>query len=476
MDTFFISLALIIGFYMLWNIGANDVANAVGTSVGSGAINLRQAILIAAFLEFGGAFILGSNVSETIQKGIIDPKMFVNTPNIFIMGMLASLLGTALWLQFATFFRWPVSTTHAIVGSVMGFGVLVGGFQSVQWGEVGKIALSWIISPTLAGVVAFFFFSYIQRRVLHSFNPLLSTQKRAPLFAFIVLMTFCLSTFWGGIKSMNFSIPLYLTALLSIVLSGLGALIIGHICRSGTKNAKMSYILAAKHDRRLYSLLKVQKHLIKAKLATSEEGTKDEIATLLVQADHLIKEANSKAQFETELAADYKGAESIFAILQILTACFVAFAHGSNDVANAVGPVSGIINVIKDPAALIHSSTISTPLLLFGGAGIVIGLATYGFKVIETIGNKITQLTPTRGFAAEFAAASTILVASKLGMPISTTHAIVGAVLGVGLAKGLSALNLQLLRNIFLSWIITLPFSALFTIIIYFIFSLFLSI
>jgi PiT family inorganic phosphate transporter len=474
MEIFFIALALIIGFYMLWNIGANDVANAVGTSVGSGAITLKKAIIIAAVLEFGGAFLLGSNVSETIQKGIIDPAMFLSTPNVFVVGMLSALLATAVWLQIATFFRWPVSTTHAIVGSVMGFGILVGGFGAVQWGEVGKIALSWVISPTLAGVFAFLFFSFIQRKILFSFNPLLSTKRFAPLFAFLVLMVFCLSTFMGGIKSLNLEMSLYFTIILSTIISFFGAMIVAYICRSQSKNAKMSYILAAKHDRRLYSLLKVQKHLIKARLSTRDADAKAHMNTMLADTENLIKEAQDKAPYQTELASDYRDAEGIFAMLQILTACFVAFAHGSNDVANAIGPVSGIIDVIRDPASLIKSTTIPVSLLLFGGVGIIIGLATYGYKVIETIGNKITQLTPTRGFAAEFAAASTILVASKLGMPISTTHAIVGAVLGVGLAKGLAALNFKLIRDIFLSWVITLPSAAIFTVIIYTIFSLFL--
>lgn len=474
MEIFFIALALIIGFYMLWNIGANDVANAVGTSVGSGAITLKKAIIIAAVLEFGGAFILGSNVSETIQKGIIDPAMFLNIPNVFVVGMLSSLLATAIWLQIATFFRWPVSTTHAIVGSVMGFGILVGGFYAVQWAEVGKIALSWVISPTLAGVFAFLFFSFIQKRILFSFNPLLSTKRLAPLFGFIVLMVFCLSTFMGGIKSLHLEMSFLFTVILSILLSLVGAAIIAFVCRSQSKNAKMSYILAAKHDRRLYSLLKVQKHLIRARLATRDEAVKENMNNMLEETESLIQIAQDKAPFQTELDSDYRDAEAIFAMLQILTACFVAFAHGSNDVANAIGPVSGIIDVIRDPASLVKSTTIPMPLLLFGGIGIIVGLATYGYKVIETIGNKITQLTPTRGFAAEFAAASTILVASKLGMPISTTHAIVGAVLGVGLAKGISALNFKLIRDIFLSWVITLPSAAIFTIIIYTIFSLFL--
>ena len=459
---------------MLWNIGANDVANAVGTSVGAGAISLKSAIIIAAVLEFGGAFILGSNVSETIQKGIIDPVMFVDIPNVFIVGMLSSLLATAIWLQIATFFRWPVSTTHAIVGSVMGFGILVGGFEAVQWAEVGKIALSWVISPTLAGVAAFLFFSFIQRKVLFSFNPLLSTQRLAPFLVFAVLMVFFLSTFVGGLKGLNFSLTLYGTVMLATSISLVGAIIAYFICSRETKKAKMSHIIAAKHDRRLFSLMKVQKHLIRARLSSRDETARANVNDLLSQTDTLIKETKDKAPYQTELDVDYRGAESIFAMLQVLTACFVAFAHGSNDVANAIGPVSGIIAVVRDPASLLKVTTISIPLLLFGGVGIIVGLATYGYKVIETIGNKITQLTPTRGFAAEFAAASTILIASKLGMPISTTHAIVGAVLGVGLARGLSALNFRLIRDIFMSWVITIPSAAIFTVLIYSVFKLFI--
>ncbi|MCH9622020.1 MAG: Low-affinity inorganic phosphate transporter 1 [Chlamydiia bacterium] len=474
MEIFLISLALIIGFYMLWNIGANDVANAVGTSVGSGAITLKRAIILAAILEFSGAFILGSNVSETIQKGIIDPLLFVDIPNVFVVGMLSSLLATAVWLQIATFFKWPVSTTHAIVGSVMGFGILVGGFHAVQWIEIGKIAMSWVISPTLAGVVAFLFFSFIQKRVLFSFNPLLSTQRLAPFFVFFVLMVFLVSTLIGGIKGLNIELSYYTTLIISTTISLIGAIISFFICNNQTKNAKMSYILAAKHDRRLHSLLKVQKHLIRARLSYRDEQSRGNVNELLTQTDHLIKETKDKAPFQSELASDYRGVEGIFAMLQILTACFVAFAHGSNDVANAIGPVSGIINVVRDPQSLIQATTISIPLLLFGGAGIIIGLATYGYKVIETIGNNITELTPTRGFAAEFAAASTILIASKLGLPISTTHAIVGAVLGVGLARGLSALNFKLIKGIFMSWVITIPSAAVFTVLIYSLFSLFL--
>lgn len=460
---------------MLWNIGANDVANAVGTSVGAKAITLKKAIIIAAVLEFAGAFILGSNVSETIQKGIVDPALFTSIPNVFVVGMLSSLLATAIWLQIATMFKWPVSTTHAIVGAVMGFGILVGGFEAVQWDEMGKIALSWVISPTLAGAVAFLFFSFIQKRVLFSFNPLLSTQRLAPFFVFVVLMVFLISTLHGGIEGLGIKLSYAEVLSYSIGLSVIGSIISFFLCNKATKNAKMSYVLAAKHDRRLFSLYKVQKHLIRARLSSKDETSRSNVNDLINQTEELIKETKDKGQYESELASDYRGVESIFAMLQVLTACFVAFAHGSNDVANAIGPVSGVIDVVKDPSSLIKATTISIPLLLFGGVGIIIGLATYGYKVIETIGNKITQLTPTRGFAAEFAAASTILIASKIGLPISTTHAIVGAVLGVGLARGLSALNFRLIKDIFLSWVITIPSAAIFTVIIYTLVSFFVK-
>lgn len=472
MDIVLIVCALLIGFYMLWNIGANDVANAIGTSVGSGALTLKRAIIIAGLLEFSGAFILGSNVSETIQHGLINPHTFVHDPMLFVLGMLAALMATAVWLQIATFFRWPVSTTHAIIGAVIGFGAVVGGFQSVQWREVGTIALSWVISPTLSGVFAYFFFAFVQKKILYSFHPMMAAKRISPFLVWLVLFIFMMTTLANGIKNIHLDLTLPETIATSAIVGLIGGIICHIYCSRISQDAKMNPQIAARQEQLIYSLGKSQRSLIKAKMASPLENH-GEFQNALAIIDNLIHKAKDKSKWKSHLTSDYRGVERIFGALQILTACFVAFAHGANDVANAIGPVSAVLQVIKDPVFLTATTTrIPYWLLLFGGLGIVFGLATYGWRVIETIGKKISELTPTRGFCAEFAAATTIIAASKLGLPISTTHAIVGAVLGVGIARGLSALNFKLIRDIFLSWIITLPFSAITSILLFYIFQL----
>lgn len=471
MDWILISLALIIGFYMLWNIGANDVANAVGTSIGSGAITLRKAILIAAILEFAGALILGANVSETIQNGIIDTMDFASDPTVFVLGMLSALLSTAIWLQVATFFKWPVSTTHAIVGAVIGFGAVVAGVHTVKWGVVGTIATSWVLSPSISALIAYLFFVLIQKKILFAYSPLRATKKIVPSLVFVVLFTFLVATLANGLKNLNLEFSLAFVLIISSVVGLIGAFISWILCGRIHAGAKVNPVLAVKQEAQLYSLNKVHKHLIKAKLASSGKMNAD-ISSVITTISDIIGDVKDKTKWESHISSDYQSVEHIFAGLQIITACFVAFAHGANDVANAIGPVSAILQVIKDPTTLALKTHIPVWLLIFGGIGIVVGLATYGWRVIETIGRNITQLTPTRGFCAEFGAASTILVASKLGLPISTTHAIVGAVLGVGFARGISALNFKLIRDIFLSWIVTIPSAAISCILIYYVFKL----
>jgi PiT family inorganic phosphate transporter len=387
------TLVLILGFYMAWNIGANDVANAMGTSVGSKALTLRRAVLIAAILEFSGAYFVGSHVSETIQKGIIDPLIFQNDPLIFVLGMLGSLLATGVLLQFASYFGLPVSTTHAIVGAVIGFGLCIGGFSAVHWGALGWIVSSWIVSPLLSGIISFALFHLIQRQILFTSNPLYAAQKLAPYFVFLCF----------GLITLSIS-----PASTYLIASTVG-------------------LTAALVSRTLIQRLPI---LQLADGPTTQQPT----------------------------------AENIFIPLQILSACLVAFAHGANDVANAIGPVAAVLGVLKTNT-LATQSTVPSWLLALGGIGIVLGLATWGWRVIETVGKKITELTPSRGFAAEFGAAATILLASKLGLPISTTHALIGAVLGVGMARGIKALNLQTLKEIVVSWIVTIPLCALFSII-----------
>lgn len=458
-------LVLAVGFYMAWNIGAQDVSNAMGTSVGSGALTLRRAVIIAAILEFSGAYFLGSNVSETLQRGIINVDSL--SPMLLIIGMCAALLGTSVWLQIASFFGWPVSTTHAIVGAIIGFGGIVGGMHIIHWGEVGSIALSWILSPAISGVIAFIIFGYLQRRVLFAMNPIEATKKLIPIFVFIVIGTFALSLLSGGIERIYIS---FVQALGIAALAGLiAAFITHHIVKRLHFPQEEVFAEASYSPQNVASLGKALKHLQRVHIDTYDT-LHDRIAPILDEVRSLSRDVKKETSISKGTTA-YQPVEKMFAYLQILSACFVAFAHGANDVANAIGPLAAVLDIINNGTISI-SSVIPTWLLVFGGVGIVIGLATWGWRVMATIGKKITELTPTRGFCAEFGAAATILLASKLGMPVSTTHCLVGAVLGVGLARGLSAINLRTIKDIVLSWLITLPAAALVSIIFFYILKL----
>lgn len=458
-------LVLVIGFYMAWNIGANDVSNAMGTSVGSGALTLRKAVIIAAVLEFSGAFFVGSNVSETMQRGLIDTELFATQPIILILGMCAALFGTSIWLQIASYFGWPVSTTHAIVGAILGFGAVIGGVDAVRWGEIGTIALSWVVTPCVSAIISYLIFSILQRNILYAMNPIEATKRFIPLLSFIVLSTFTLSLIFNGLENLDLKVTfpqaLCIALVIGIAASGIAYLFLRKVPLPNVENRPPSRYL----PQTVISLEKAIKHLQRVHVA-SFDATHEQVGNLLKEVRTLSGQMRKETSF-IDRASDYHFVEKMFVYLQILTACFVAFAHGANDVANAIGPVAAVLDVIKNG---IVSDVTSVPpwLLAFGGVGIVVGLATWGWRVIETIGKKITELTPTRGFCAEFGAAITILLASKLGMPVSTTHCLVGAILGVGLARGMRALNLNILRDIVLSWIITLPASAAMSILIFY--------
>jgi phosphate/sulfate permease len=449
---------------MAWNIGANDVANAMGTSVGSRALTLAKAVVLAAILEFSGAFLVGSSVSETIQKGIIDPEIFQSDPTIFILGMLASLLATGILLQLASFLALPVSTTHAIVGAVIGFGAVVGGVDAIQWTEVGWIGLSWILSPVLSGIVSYSIFSIIQRKILFALNPIEATQKLAPFFVFLCFTVASLSFLYQGLAQIEFNLPfglaLSVSSFIGISASWISSFLVKRIPES-------AYQLSdGFHPYQAVSLEKALHHLQRVHLCNRSEAHSRQISRILDEMRSLSESVKKSTPFQSS-STQYSGVEKIFVSLQILSACLVAFAHGANDVANAIGPVAAVLSALKTNTVGTHS-VIPSWLLVLGGAGIVIGLATWGWRVIETIGKKITELTPTRGFSAEFGAAATILLASKLGLPISTTHALVGAVFGVGMARGLKALNLQTLKDIVLSWIVTIPLCALVSILTFY--------
>ena len=403
----YLGLAAAFGLFMAWGIGANDVANAMATSVGSKALTIKQAILVAAVFEFAGAFLAGGQVTATIRKGIIDASAVESNPELLIFGMLAALLAAAVWLLVASRKGWPVSTTHSIVGAIVGFAVVGIGVDSVHWSKVGTIAASWVVSPMLSGFLAFFIFMSVQKLILGTKDPLKNARKYVPFYIFAVGFILALVTMLKGLKHIGLDLS-YLQSVMVAVVSGLITMSIG--------------IFAIK----------------RIKIDPSQDS-----------------------------AFRFTNVEKIFGVLMVFTACGMAFAHGSNDVANAVGPVAAIVSIVKT-GVVAQKSSLATWILLLGAVGIVLGLATYGWRVIRTVGKNITELTPSRGFAAELAAASTVVIASGTGLPISTTHTLVGAVLGVGIARGIGALNLRVVRNIMLSWVITLPAGGILAIIFFF--------
>lgn len=449
-------LVLVVGFYMAWNIGANDVSNAMGTSVGSGALTLKRAVIIAAIFEFSGAFFVGGNVSNTIQSGLINTTAFADQPIILILGFCAALLGTSFWLQIASFFGWPVSTTHAIVGAIIGFGAIIGGVSTIQWHEVGNIALSWVISPLTSAFVAYFIFHVLQRNILFALNPTQATKKLMPWLVFLVIGTFTLSLIYNGLKNLHLTLSFLQAIEIAILTGGISALITHLIVRRVIPKEQPIRTPALHTPQVLVSLNKAIKHLQRVRSSAKDE-TYEKLSRILGEVRGLSKTVAQEMPVSNR-TSEYEQVEKMFVFMQILSACFVAFAHGANDVANAIGPVAAVLDILRE--GVVKQSPVPPWILALGGAGIVLGLATWGWRVILTIGKKITVLTPTRGFCAEFGAAATILIASKLGLPISTTHCLVGAVLGVGLAGGIKALNLNTLKEIGLSWVITLPASA----------------
>lgn len=397
--TIILAVAALAGLYMAWNIGANDVANAMGTSVGSGALTLKWAIIVAAVFEFGGAMLVGGTVTKTIRKGIVEISVFGGDPMVIAVGMTCCLLAAALWLNIATYAGWPVSTTHSIVGAVVGFGLIAGGFQAVNWIVMGKIAASWVVSPLMGGTLGYIGFVFIKRRILNVDRPLLALRGWGPIMVFPIFGILALSVLFKGLKPLK--LDLALGPALGIAMS------------AGLLASLASVPLLRKYTR----------------IASRK------------REDHAHR------------------AERVFLVLQVLTACFVAFAHGSNDVANAVGPMAAVFGAVSGDVG----SGVAVPhrILLIGAVGIVVGLATYGYKIMATVGKKITELTPSRGFAAEFGAATTIVLASKMGLPVSTTHTLVGAVVGVGFARGIGAINTKVVTGIVASWFITVPFTAI---------------
>ena len=460
-ETMLLILVIVAGAYMAWNIGANDVANAMGTSVGSGALTLKQAVLIAAVLEFSGAFFFGSHVSETIQKGIVDSAIF-NNPMIVVYGMLSALLAAGIWLQIASYYGWPVSTTHSIVGALVGFGAAVGGIEAVYWDNVAFIATSWVISPLLGGLLSYAIFYLLRQRVFYAQDPVAAAKKITPPLVFAIIFILSMITMFKETDGET-THKIFESIALSVA-AGAAGFIISKLCLKRIHPPQHKLKEDSKYHPEVSNQLeKARRHLLQVQ-ATSKDVIQYQVSELLDEVQMLTESLKRREKAGIE-SAEYAIVEKIFGYLQIISACLMAFAHGANDVANAIGPLAAAISILTTGAI---SSTIPTWVLALGGVGIVIGLATWGWRVIETIGKKITELTPTRGFSAEFGAAATILIASRLGMPISTTHTLVGSVIGVGLARGLEALDLRTMRYIFISWLITVPAGAVITVGLFF--------
>lgn len=407
--TIYITLAALFGIFMAWGIGANDVANAMATSVGSKALTIKQAIIVAAVFEFAGAVLAGGAVTGTIRNGIVDADLLSGTPELLVYGMLASLLAAGTWLLIASRNGWPVSTTHSIVGAIIGFAAVGIGVDAVQWGKVGTIVMSWVVSPLTAGFIAYLVYMSVQRLILRHENPLERAKRYVPVYIFFAALTITLVTILKGLTHIGLELNVRDSYLLAIAIATVVAL------------AGAWFIHGIKPDRK------------------------------------------------AEKAQHFVTVERVFGILMVVTACGMAFAHGSNDVANAIGPLAAVI-AIAQTGVVSSQSALPLWVLFLGGAGIVVGLATFGRQVIATVGERITHLTPSRGFAAELAAATTIVIASGTGIPISTTHTLVGAVLGVGMARGIDAIDLRVVGRIFVSWVVTIPAGAILAILFYFVF------
>ncbi|MBM4042923.1 MAG: inorganic phosphate transporter [Planctomycetes bacterium] len=399
--------AVAVCLYMAWTIGANDVANSMGAPVGAGCITVKQAILIAAIFEFAGSVLVGTDVTDTIRKSIVEPTALAGRPEVLCLGMACALLASALWLHVATFLGMPVSTTHSIVGAVAGFGVVAAGVHSVHWGRMGEIVASWFISPVAGLALGYLIFKFILRSVLTKAQPLPAAVRMTPFIVLLTTLVVALATIYDGLKNLirkESPLAAYLTGGRAVVVSVIIAL----------AAAALSWLLMRRYARK------------GGKLSIPEQ---------------------------------LRWVERVFVPLAVMAACSVSFAHGANDVANAVGPLAAVLDILKS-GKVVPQVIVPFWILALGGLGIVLGLATYGYTVMRTIGKEITEITPSRAMAASIAAAATVLACTRLGLPVSTSHCVVGAVLGIGLARGLGAVNRRVTRNIFGSWLATVPAAA----------------
>lgn len=402
-----IVVAIVISAYMAWNIGANDVANSMACAVGSKTLTIFWAVLLAGVCNFLGAVLVGSSVSDTVRNGIIETQAFEQDPLMLAHGMICALLAAAVYLNLASYFGMPVSTTHAIVGAILGFGLLKAGMGNIHWPKLVQIVISWFISPVVGGLLGFSIFKLISRHILSVDRPVAAARKGIPVCVFFTFVILILSVIYKGLKNLH----LDLDGPTAIAFSVVGGVIAAGIS-----------VLRIRKNHNHYSELSLEEQL-----------------------DHV---------------------EKAFGFLVIITSCTVAFAQGANDVANAIGPMAAVVEIIRNNAVPSQVS-VNIWFLVLGGAGIAVGLATFGYRVMRVVGTKVTEITPSRGAAANIAGMATVLACSKMGLPISTTHTLIGAILGVGLARGITAINREIVKSIFSSWFGTVPLAAGLTIVFY---------
>lgn len=405
--TIFLTLAIVLCLLMTWGVGANDLANVMSTTMGSKAVTAQQGILIAIIFEFLGAFFGGTGVTETMRDGIINTSSLLDKPEILVEGMLGVLMACTIWMNLASYLGFPVSITNALVGSMVGFGTVVLGTDAIHWVEVSRIAIGWITSPMIAGIASYALFYSIQQTIFIKTDPLRSAQKFVPFYLFLVGCILSFITVFKGLRHF-------------------------HVHLNGLQN--MCIVLGSSGVITLAGMIVIK---------------------------------NLPARVHVRRRDRFAQVEKYFAVLMAMTACAMVFAHGANDVALAVGPLSIVHSIVMHTEQSIKMTSYPSWIILLGCSGVVCGFLMYGRKVIETVGSSITALTPSRAFAATLAAATTVVVSTSLGIPVSATQTLVGAVFGVGLARGIGALNLIVIRNIFMSWILTLPAASLLTIIIY---------
>lgn len=462
----------VVAFVMAYGIGANDVANAFATSVGAKAITLKQALLIAAFMEFFGATLMGSHVTDTVAKGIIDAEIFTEEPEILMVAEMCALMSASVWLLLATIWGLPVSTTHSIIGALIGCGIIARGFSAIHWDKVVEIIISWFASPVLSGILTFLLFLFVRNCILRAKE---SFERALKFYPIMVGVTFAVNIFfiiYKGSPQLNLDeTPLWLGLLISVVLGVIISVVLTFTMVPCLRKRSLK-IQTEEDDAKAQPTKSVSANpdapMAAANTAVTvsvpveeTKATKDALGVLNQDVHAELKDEESQVYKMHKNAEKFDArTEHVFTFVQVVTATFDSFSHGANDVANSIGPFAGVVSIYVH-RGISDKSEVPIWILILGGAGIVAGLATLGYKIIASIGVNLVRVTPSRGFTIELGAAIVVLIGSRLGIPLSTTHCQVGSTVGVGVLEGKKGINWKLFLEVFAGWVLTLVVAAL---------------